>query len=156
MSFRLNEREPFDPSRHIGEPTSFVRRSAIDNDKLAETEAVTRNKLKHFWNKKISGIDIVHERAIGEYIKDLQVVYAEKGYLQDPVAFDYPVRIFGKIFGKPVDLNLYDGTHRLIKQISCETSQKTDLEPISPGDSTLDGEVIAKKEAKKYSSGYIK
>ncbi len=88
------EKEPFDPARHVKDKGgSFVRKSALESDRIASEEAQLRNKeneiewIKKSWYKKlfsrrakpkakpkeVAGLDISHEEALAEHVRDLQI-----------------------------------------------------------------------------------
>jgi len=107
MPFRKGEKEPFDPSRHVKDKgdESFVRKSAIENDREAEREAELRNQEKSWFKKlfgkrtDIKGIDIAHEEATAEYVKGLTLY----------ISSQKTVGIEGQFHGVQVRVYKYEG-----------------------------------------------
>src|SRR3989344_515633 len=96
MPYRNFEKEPFDPSRHIKDrdDESYVRKSAIENDRQAQEEADLLYQEKG-WFKKLfgeeKGIDIAHEEALIEHMSGLE--YSGPGRMIEGKFHGIPLRV---------------------------------------------------------------
>lgn len=106
--------EPFDPGRHVHstDKKSYVRKSAIESDEDAVEEANWRNQeeeekmekknwfRKLFYKKQVvRGVDILHEEALAEHVKDLKLKQFYYTYIIEGKFNNIPIKITGP---KPV------------------------------------------------------
>ena len=128
-----SSQEPFDPFRHEKSPDKkqYVRKSALESDRLADAEANLRNEeikekpwYRRLFTRKVKGVDVSHEYALNEHVKYLVYYHRgtpikkEKDGRSEIIGYgpalkgtfnNVPILIFEDVKGGENDVNYVDG-----------------------------------------------